>query len=386
MAKETLRLESFDPYDLWSTPIGVKIREQYYNGKLIGKVGAITLGVLDWLTPTITRSLTGAQPKAYPIVIAHEILRLHQLEQLNDQLASTLFFQLTESAAESPEKTDYSWGLGFSWMSKNGLYPDTIPFVTHTPYAMEALLVLSSYPSVNEKAMQTFLNTWGFLESLKTMYQSDDQLALSYAPIDEPRMVINANSYAAFAYALHAVHGHKQHRRYALDKVKKITQWIIEQQHDDGSWDYYADKDPGNFIDCFHSCFVIKNLLKVQNLLPEISTSSQAAISKGWKFIQTRFYDDESKLCRRFIVKQIKDPYVWDLYDQAEYLGLLIEFNEIEKARHFDKDVCASFSNKNDWYCKLDIFGFKRGQNFQRWGIAPFKLARSKLFTEKGEA
>ena len=385
MAKETLKLESYDPYDLWSTTVGVKVREQYYNGKLLGKAGAITLGVLDWLTPSVTRSLTGALPKAYPIVIAHEILRLHQLEQLDEQLASSLFFQLTESAAESPGANDISWGLGFSWMSKNGLYPDTIPFVTHTPYAMEALLVLSSYPALHESAMKTFLKTWGFLESLKTMHQSDDQLALSYAPIDEPRMVINANSYAAFAYAMHAVHGDEHNKKAALEKVQKLTQWVIDQQHDNGSWDYYADKEPGNFIDCFHSCFVIKNLLNVQSLLPEISMPIQDATQKGWKYIQTHFYDSENKMCRRFIVKQIKDPYVWDLYDQAEYLGLLIEFNEIESARQFENHVCANFSNKDDWYCKVDIFGIKRGKNFQRWGISPFKLASSKLLTAKDE-
>jgi len=382
MAKESLTLTSFDPYDLWSTPIGVKVREQYYKGLLMGKIGAILLGVLDWLTPSIIRRFTRANPRAYPIVIAHEVLRLHQLGQLNEELASSLFSQLIESAAVSPNKQDWSWGLGFSWMSKNGLYPDTIPFVTHTPYAMEALLVLATYPSINKMAMQTFRGTWGFLESLKTMYQDDKQLALSYAPIDEPRIVINANSYAAYAYAMHAVHGEESNREYAIAKVKKLTQWIIAQQHNDGSWDYYADTDPGNFIDCFHSCFVVKNLLKAQKLLPEISVLSNDAITQGWKYIQTQLYDSEKKMCRRFIVKQIKDPYVWDLYDQAEYLGLLVEFDEIEQARRFEKNVTAHFSKKDDWYCKVDMFGRKWGKGFQRWGIAPFKLAQSQLLSK----
>ena len=381
MAKESLTLTSFDPYDLWSTPIGVKARDQYYKGRVIGKAGAVTLGLLDWLTPYAIRRLTGANQRRYPIVIAHEILRLHQLNSLNEELASNLLFQLTECAAESSEKTNWCWGLGFPWMSKNGLYPETIPFVTHTPYAMEALLVLATYPGLNEKAMQIFLGTWEFIQSLKTMYQDDEQLALSYAPIDEPRMVINANSYAAYAYALHAVHGDEHHKEQAISKVKKITQWVVSQQHDNGSWDYYADTAPGNFIDCFHSCFVIKNLLKVQKLLPQLSFLSAEASTSGWEYIQTHLYDVEKKLCRRFIVKHIKDPYVWDLYDQAEYLGLLIEFNEIEQARHFEKNVRINFSKDNDWYCKVDMFGRKWGREFQRWGIAPFKLAQSQLST-----
>lgn len=382
MAKELSTLISFDPYDLWSTSIGVKVREQYYKGLLVGKAGAVTLGVLDWLTPTITRRLTRANPRAYPIVIAHEILRLHHLEQLSEELASSLFFQLVECAADSSDKKDWSWGLGFSWMSKNGLYPDTIPFVTHTPYAMEALLVLATYPDLKEMAMQTFLGTWGFLESLKIMYQDDEQLALSYAPIDEPRIVINANTYAAYAYAMHAIYGDESNKEYAIAKVKKITRWVITQQHNDGSWDYYADKELGNFIDCFHSCFVVKNLLKVQKLLPDISIFSNDAITNGWEYIQTRLYDPEKRMCRRFIEKNIKDPYVWDLYDQAEYLGLLIEFGELEQARKFEKNISTHFSKKDDWYCKVDIFNRKWGKDFQRWGIAPFKLAQSQLLSK----
>lgn len=381
MAKKTKSLNVFDPYDLWSTSIGVKVRKQYYQGLLLGKLGAITLGVLDWLVPQLIRWLTRASPRPYPIVIAHEVLYLHQLSQLNEELATSLFSQLSESAAISTEKDGWSWGLGFSWMSKNGLYPNNIPFVTHTPYAMEALLVLAAYPSLNDEAMKVFRSTWTFLESLKVMHQDDQQLALSYAPVDEPRMVINANSYAAYAYALQAIHGEECNKEYALARVKKLTQWVIAQQHDNGSWDYYADKDPGNFIDCFHSCFVIKNLLKVQKLLPEISILSHDATIDGWEYIKTHLYDSNKNMCRRFIVKQIKDPYVWDLYDQAEYLGLLIEFNEIEQAHDFEKNISDRFSKNGYWYCKLDIFGRKWGKDFRRWGIAPFKLAQSQLLT-----
>lgn len=385
MTKQTSILETFDPYDLWSTQTGVKVREQYYQGLLIGKAGAITLGVLDWLAPSMSRKLTRAQPRGYPIVIAHEVLRLHQLGELDEELATSLFFQLAESSTTSSGIIpSWSWGLGFSWMSKNGLYSDNIPFVTHTPYAMEALLVLTNYPHLKDTAMQVFCSTWEFLESLKIMHEDDEQLALSYAPIDEPRIVINANSYAAYAYAMHAVHGEESNREYAIDKVRKLTQWVIGQQHDDGSWDYYADNLAGNFIDCFHSCFVVKNLLKTQALLPDTVLSIDTIAINGWEYIKSHLYDTENQLCRRFIAKQIKDPYVWDLYDQAEYLGLLIKWDEKKQALQFEQNITKYFKKKEDWYCKVDILGRKWGKNYQRWGIAPFKLAQSQLLTLKG--
>lgn len=129
MAKKAKSLNVFDPYDLWSMPLGVNVREKYYRGSLVGKVGAITLGLLDWLTPQTIRWITKAKPRPYPIVIAHEVLRLHQLGQLDEELATSLFSQLSESAAISSKEKGTSWGLGFSWMSKNGLYPIIFPLL-----------------------------------------------------------------------------------------------------------------------------------------------------------------------------------------------------------------------------------------------------------------
>ena len=382
MAQELYSLETFDPYDLWSTEIGIKVRDRYYRGELTGKVGAVSLGLLDWLTPHVSRRITHARSRNYPIVIAHEVLRLQQLHQLDENIAANLLKLLASSATNPSGETGWSWGLGFPWMSKNGLYPDNIPFVTHTPYVMEALLILAKYSGSKARAMEMFYSTWDFLESLKVMYQDNTRLALSYAPIDEPRIVINANSYATYAYALHVIHGENENKDYAIDKVNKLLQWIIDQQHENGSWDYYADNEQGNFIDCFHSCFVVKNLLKTKRLLPQVSTLTADNIHKGWQFILRELFDSDKGLCRRFIKKHINDPYTWDLYDQAEYLNLLIEFGDIEQATQFEKKVIHCFRKEKNWYCKVDILGRQWGKNFQRWGIAPFKLAQSHLQTK----
>jgi hypothetical protein len=383
MAEESYTLDTFDPYDLWSTQIGIKVRDRYYRGQLTGKVGAVSLGLLDWLLPHISRRITHARARSYPIVIAHEVLRLNQLDQLDENIATLLLKRLAASATNPSGESGWSWGLGFAWMSKNGLYPDNIPFVTHTPYVMEALLILANYRDLNQPAKDMFCSTWDFLESLKVMHQDDTRLALSYAPVEEPRMVINANSYAAYAYALHAIHGEDENKNYAIHKVSMLLQWITEQQHENGAWDYYADKESGNFIDCFHSCFVVKNLLKTQSLLPQVSSLTDDSTRKGWEFIQSKLYNSGKGLCRRFIKKHINDPYTWDLYDQAEYLNLLIKFGHIEQARQFEKNVSNCFSKGNDWYCKVDILGHQWGKNFQRWGIAPFMLAKSHLISRK---
>ncbi len=369
----------FDPYDLWASGLGVSIRRRYYRGQITGKIGAVGIGLLDWLFPRLSRKLIGVVPTYYPIVVAHQILLADLSSEADPYVHEEALDALAAIASQKGGESGWSWGLGFAWMSKNGLYGPDIPFVTHTPYVMEALLALAEKPALYERAMDMFHGTWIFLESLKVMEENGEALALSYAPVDEPRIVVNANSYAAFAYALHAVHGGEGIRELARHKSFALAQWVVNQQQGNGAWNYYADEEPGNFIDCFHSCFVVKNLLKAKGLLPELAPVVDSAVERGWSYIRSELYDSQSGLCRRFAVRSHQDPFRWDLYDQAEFLGLLVDFEEWALATEFAQGVERRFRKGDGWYCRIDILGRRWGRNFLRWGIVPFWYHRARL-------
>jgi len=354
-----------DPYDPWMTRLGVYAKHHFYQGHLQGKLLSIGIAVADWLFPNSLRSLLKAPPRSYPITTAQWILS-------QDVIANpdAAYRALMSTASSKAEEFGTSWGLGFPWMSKNGLYDEDMPFVTHTPYALEALLKLSQYPSTQAQALLSFNDSWRFLESLLVMHETDDELALSYAPIEEPRMVINANAYACYSYCLHAAHG--EHKAVALAKATKLACWVMNQQQENGSWYYYADQEPGNFIDCFHSCFVIKNLFKAATLNPDIKQRVEASITQARHYIDQHFVDPKAGLVKRFTDRDIKDPYVWDIYDQAEYLGILLLQEEYQTAANFRTLIEKTFYANGHWYCKTDILGRKWGRDFMRWGIMPY--------------
>lgn len=378
--------KTFDPYDLWSTSIGVTARQLYYQGNKKGVVFAALLGFMDWWLPVISRWAFGAKPRHYPIVIAHNVLRFHLQNKLSN-INSSGFLQLLRSVAVDPAGTNgvWAWGLGFPWMSKNGLYPPNIPFITHTPYVMEALIHLADCPEIKNEAISMFAGTWLFLESLKLMHEGDNEIALSYAPVEEPRIVVNANSYASFAYALHASYGMSGIKSIAKEKAIKLAQWVVNQQQPNGSWYYYADREDGNFIDCFHTCFVIKNLIKTKNIISESSYIVNKSIQKGWDFVREYFFDNRKGLCKRFVDRDTHDPYPWDIYDQAEYLGLLIDFGLLKEASDFRARVVERFSQGGDWWCRIDIFGRRWGKNYDRWGITPFLYNSDRLDLTLGQ-
>ncbi len=377
--KHYLFESSYDPYDLWSTNLGVYIKRKYYADEFLGKMAAICIGIFDWLLPIFSRKILKTGKRYYPIVVAQGVQILSLSGELSNNNAAELLDQLKSISSDPSGVNGWTWGLGFPWMSKNGLYPESLPFITHTPYVMEALLELSKYSVVSEESMNMFDNTRGFLEDLLVMYEANDQLALSYAPVDEPRMVINANTYAALAYALHAVHGQAEYKEIAKAKVQLLLNWIVLQQQVDGSWYYYADNDSGNFIDCFHSCFIIKNLLKVKKLLNLNDSTLDNTINKGWLFIRQNFYDENNGLCKRFVERDIKDPFVWDLYDQAEYLGLLIDFGLKNEAQEFYEYTKVKFSSHNKLFSRIDLFNRKWGKSFKRWGIVPFMYYENQM-------
>ena len=358
----------YDPYDLWATRQLGKLKQGWGKGSPASRIILPAVGLIELLAPVAFRRLIGLRKNHYAHVEA--LLSNASMGQSDEEL---LRYFIESRISRS------GWGLPFAWYSKNGVYGANTPYVTNTPYVMESLLNLAALPNCQSGAMVIFNDTWGFLESLKVMHEGDEGLALSYAPIDEPRMVVNANSYAAFAYALHAVYGKDELRESAKRKCERIVRWVVQQQAKNGSWFYYADKDTGNFIDCFHSCFVVKNLLKVSKLLPDLSDFIRPVADNGWKYIQSELYDKDEGLCRRFAVRAQRDPFRWDLYDQAEYLGLLVDFGQLEEAKSFAERVEMKFRKGEHWYCRIDIFNRRWGKDFLRWGIVPFWYHSARL-------
>ena len=115
------------------------------------------------------------------------------------------------------------------------------------------------------------------------------------------------------------------------------------------------------------------------NMIPEISNIANKPVEKGWEFLNTSFFDHKKGLCRRFVDRDTHDPYLWDIYDQAEYLGLLIDFGLLKEASDFRTRVAELFKYDGDWWCRIDILGRRWGKNYMRWGITPFLYHSSRL-------
>ena len=106
---------------------------------------------------------------------------------------------------------------------------------------------------------------------------------------------------------------------------------MLESQNANGSW-YYSTDNVRDFVDHFHTCFVLKALAKIEQLTGSAQCSS--AIEKGVNYYVNNLFDDEG-LPKPFSKRPRLTVYRRELYDYAECinLGVLLQgrFSELDR-------------------------------------------------------
>jgi hypothetical protein len=96
--------------------------------------------------------------------------------------------------------------------------------------------------------------------------------------------------------------------------------FVLENQNRDGSW-YYAVDGVRDFIDHFHTCFVMKALAKIHTLTGH--EGCLKALSKGIKYYLENLFDEDG-LPKPFSKAPRLIVYNRELYDCAESINLCL--------------------------------------------------------------
>jgi hypothetical protein len=369
-------LITYDPYDIWKEGVGLKTKKIYYKRKIAGFAPAGFLYIIDFLfNNSLRRFYT---PQEYPIVRALATLTL-----LNcfEKLKEPKYLKYAEKNIDwllkhySKGYSGYCWGIGFKWVSKNRVYDKNTPYITMTPYVIEALIKYNKITG-NSIFENIIRSAFVFIENdLAIKHCNKKTLSLSYSPAYEPRIVINANSYAIYLYAM-LIYYFPERKDYILKKINRIINFIIESQNHDGSWYYYADKLPGNFIDCFHTCFILKNLIKAAILCSNIQNVA-LVVGKGLSYLSKNFVDKKTGLFKRFTVTDVPSLIKFDLYDNAEMLQSYFLLKENKNYSKLKNDIHRNFVKKDKIFSKIDFVGNRKYENNLRWAVIPYLYSLS---------
>jgi hypothetical protein len=127
--------------------------------------------------------------------------------------------------------------------------------------------------------------------------------------------VINASAYRAFLLTAAAID-------LSCPKFREIADrnlnFVLESQNANGSW-YYSTDNQRDFVDHFHTCFVLKALAKIERLTG--NPDCKSAIDRGVSYYTKNLFDSEG-LPKPFSKPPRLTVYRHELYDYAECINL----------------------------------------------------------------
>jgi hypothetical protein len=388
---------SYDPYDVWGSRYGRLARRLYYEKHPAGFVLTAPLICMEVICPRL-RGLFVKKDR-FPTADAQLILaflNLYEASQ-NQQVTSggspakarhdrppeswlTKGKSLADGllAQSVPGYTGFCWGYPFDWQNVNGLMPKGTPHITATPYCYEAFTRLFDLTG-EERYREVARSITAFVsEDLHDTPTGNDSAASSYTPHDRGK-VVNASAYRAFLLFDAA-------RRFQNDtfrtKAWKNLRFVLESQQADGSWLYAIDNPAEAFIDHFHTCFVLKNLHKINHHLQ--SADVRQAIQRGYAWYREALFDEQDNP-KSFAIAPRLQLVRLEMYNVAEAisLGVLLR-NDIPQALTLAEKLAARLIRcyglpAGHWVTRVYRGGIRHTVPFLRWPQSQLFLALTNL-------
>ncbi|MBA4319199.1 MAG: hypothetical protein C0412_12430, partial [Flavobacterium sp.] len=318
---------SFDRMDFWSSKPGIFAKKIFYKNKVLGTPLAVWGLVLENFLPTFQKLYT--KPHREIIGDAHfgaAFLNLYQITKNNGYLEKAELLLADVMGYRSPKYANLCWGYNFSWQTQNGLWEKGVPLITITPYAFWTFKKHYEITN-NEVSLKNAISIANFaLEDLNEQKMPNGTYCASYSPITKD-IIINSNTYRA-AVLLDAFNLTGDNK-YKIAAERNI-EFVLSFQGSEGEWYYEAKSPEDNFIDNFHTCFVLRNLYKCY--LVNKDKRILEAIQKGYLYyLNNLFYKNGRP--KHFAKAKYAKLRKYEMYDYAEgiTLGVLLK-NEIPEA------------------------------------------------------
>lgn len=342
---EKNKFSSYDWWDIWGTSFGGWAKSMYFKFKPLGIPFVAFFFLLDLVYPNFRKFFV--KKRTFPICHSHiGMSYLNLYEKFNDESylkkAENILPDLITMA--SPYAKDLGWGMKHQWMTIQGLVPADTPCNTQTSYGYEFISRLYDLTHKDEYKI--------YLEKIAKHVSNDfpewpvdnDKLVCSYSTIDT-RRVVNANSYRMYMLIDAGI---RFNNDTYLQKGLSTMRYVLSKQNNDGSWPYSEDQ---SFVDCYHTCFVLKNLNKVRKILgDEYKEILDNSISKGLSYYLKNLFDD-NKYPIPFSVQPRITIFKYDSYDLSESIGLLADLNiEHEQINRLIDFAKSTFQTNEGWF------------------------------------
>jgi len=325
---------SLDYQTLYAGRYGGRAKSLYYQRPILGILAVAPMVFFEAFLPAARRLFY--HPVRFPIAEAHYAMGFAFLFQLtNDEayLHKAIHFLDELKKSRSPGFKEYCWGYPFDWVTRAGVIKERTPLITTTPYCYEAFLQVSKlvehkpFQLSTLNAQRSTLGENNYKQILASIARhaftdikdfpiSEKGSSCSYTPFDTGG-IINAAAYRAFLLtSASKIFCNKDYWRIA----ERNLNFVLENQNADGSW-FYAVDGVRDFVDHYHSCFVMKALAKIHALTGHEATLK--ALGEGISYYLNNLFDADG-LPKPFSRAPRLTVYKRELYDCAECINLCL--------------------------------------------------------------
>jgi hypothetical protein len=362
---------SLDHQSFFASDLGRGAKSLYYRKPLLGTLAVAPMIFAEAFVPSARQLFW--KPQRFPIADAHYAMGFAFLSQVVGderyyQRAVHFLNVLKETRSRGYEH--YCWGYPFNWETRRGTMREGTPLITTVPYVYEAFMQVYQIDG-NRKWLDIMRSIAEHaLHDYHDFAISTNASSCSYNPDpDDPGGVINASAYRAFLLTRAGVDFSEE--RY-LEAAKRNLNFVIETQNADGSW-YYSTDGERDFVDHFHTCFVLKALAKIEALTGDKQCTQ--AIERGVDYYVKNLFDSEG-LPKPFSRRPRLTVYRRELYDYAECINVAA----LLKGRFPALDDILSHVINLDGWQKPDG-SFRSRQLLFGWDNTPMhRWAQAQLF------
>jgi hypothetical protein len=365
---------SFDHQSFFAGPIGGRAKALYYRHRLLGTAAVAPMIACEALLPSARRLFW--RPQRFPIADAHYAMGFAALAlrtQSDAHRRRAVHFADILEQTRCPGYARHGWGYPFDWVTRTGVMAAQTPLITSTPYAYEAFEAvqaldgdprwISVMRSIAEHA----------LLDIPDRVIDEDTASAGYNPQDAEGGVVNASAYRAFLLSSAA-------RRFGRDDMAQAARrnmnYVLQSQRADGSWPYATD-GVRDFVDHFHTCFVLKALAKIEALEPAPPQRLRSAIDRGVRYYVEHLFDG-SGLPRPFAKAPRLTVYRHELYDYAECINLCTLL--IGRSTQLDRRLSTTLDDLFERWRKPDG-SFRSRRLMLGWDNVPMhRWAQSQVF------
>jgi hypothetical protein len=308
---------SYDHQSFYAGTLGRGAKALYYRRKVLGTLAVSPIIFCEAFLPS-TRCFFWVRQR-FPIADAHYAMGfafLFRITRNQDHYRRAVhFLEVLEETRCGGFERD-GWGYPFGWETRGGTVRPGTPLITTLPYVYEAFREVHELDRSERWRERMRSIAQHALLDYRDRATSADGASCGYTPSpDDPAGVINASAYRAFLLTRAARDFSES--AYAAAADRNIN-FVVESQNGDGSW-YYAMDGKRDFIDHFHTCFVLKALAKIEKLTADPRCA--AAIERGVDYYVTHLFDERG-LPKPFARAPRLTVYRRELYDYAECLNL----------------------------------------------------------------